>query len=208
PRTRDRGGDPRRAPALFPAALTGLLQGEDFARMFTTFERSARRLEARDRYDVEAERPFIARYRAGMQEDPDHLARFREHWLPTVRANRAQGRIYQRARVVPDPPSDYHRYALRGTRHTVGAGEDIGYLDRARANELGIPDHDYWLFDDERLVLMPFAADDRLLGVLLVTEPAVVAQHRAWLDTACAHATPYADYLAADPTREYPAATP
>ncbi len=182
-----------------------LLLGEDFNRLFTSFERRARRLEARDRYDVPSERPYIDRWRAGMQEDPEHLARYRAPWLDAVRANVAQGRSYQRVRVVPEPLTDYLRYALRGTRQTVEAGEDIRYLRRAQANDLDLPDHDYWLFDDTRLALLHFTADDRPLGAVLITEPGVVEQYRAWLDLAAAHATPYAEFLATDPSREYPA---
>jgi hypothetical protein len=183
----------------------GLLLGEEFNRLFTSFERSARRLEVRDRYDVAAERPYIARYLAGMQEDPEHLARYRGPWLDAVRANIASGRRYQRVRVVPEPLTDYLRYALRGTRQTVKAGEDIRYLPRSLANELELPDHDFWLCDDRRLALLHFTADDRPLGALVVTEPDVVAQHRSWLDLAAEHATPYAEYLTADPSREHPA---
>jgi hypothetical protein len=181
-----------------------LLLGEDFNQLFGSFERSARRLEARDRYDVPSERPYLERWRAGLQEDPEHLARYRGPWLEAVRGNVAQGRRYQRVRIVPEPLTEYLRHALRGTRQTVEAGEDIGYLPRARANELDLPDHDFWLFDDARLALLHFTADDRPLGAVLITEPSVVEQYRAWLDLAAEHAIPYAEFLAQDPSREYP----
>jgi len=182
-----------------------LLLGEDFTQLFGSFERSARRLEARERYDVPSERPYLERWRAGLQGDPEHLARYRGPWLEAVRGNVAQGRRYQRVRIVPEPLTEYLRYALRGTRQTVDAGENIGYLPRARANELDLPDHDFWLFDDARLALLHFTADDRPLGAVLVTEPSVVEQYRAWLDLAAEHAIPYAEFLAQDPSREYPA---
>src|SRR5262249_31349599 len=72
----DRARDPRRPAALRPARhrLMALLLGEDFNQLFGSFERSARRLETRDRYDVPSERPYLDRWRAGMQEDPEHLA--------------------------------------------------------------------------------------------------------------------------------------
>ena len=86
----------------------------------------------------------------------------------------------------------------------VDAGEDIRYLARDRGNALELPGHDFWLFDDERLALLWFTTDDRLLGAQISTEPAVVRQHTRWLDLAEAHATPYRDYLAADPARAMP----
>jgi hypothetical protein len=181
-----------------------LLQDEDFNRLFTSFERTARRLETRDRYDVPSERPYIDRWRAGMQEDPEHLVRYRAPWLDAVRANVVQGRRYQRVRIVPEPLTEYLRYALRGTKQTVEVGEDIRYLPRARANELDLPDHDFWLFDEDRLALLHFTADDRPLGAVLVTEPDTVEQYRAWLELAGEHAIPYAEFLAQDLNREYP----
>ncbi len=184
--------------------MTGLLRGEQFERLFTSFERTALRLEVRDRYDVESERAYLDRWRTGMQEDREHVES-RRPWLDQVRQNVAQGRTYQRVRVVAEPLTEYVRYALRGTRQTVESGEDIRYLFRSRADKLELPDHDFWLFDESRLVLMPFTADDRPLGGLVVTEPGVVAQHAAWLDLAVTHSAAYADFLAEDPRREYPA---
>ncbi len=105
---------------------------------------------------------------------------------------------------MSEPLAEYVRYALRGTRQTVEAGEDVRYLPRARANELDLPDHDFWLFDDARLALLHFTADDRPLGAALVTEPDMVEQHRAWLELAAEHTIPYAEFLAQDPSREYP----
>ncbi len=86
-----------------------LLLGEDFNQLFSTFERTARRLETRDRYDVPAERSYIGRFLAGMQEDPEHVAS-RRSWLDgTVRASVANGRLWQRVRIVPEPLTEYLR---------------------------------------------------------------------------------------------------
>ena len=180
-----------------------LLLGADFDRLFTDFARTARRLESRDRYAVDRERPYLERWLAGAQDDPEHV-RSRRPWLDTVRANVAAGRTYERVRVVSEPLSDYVRFALRGTAQTVESGEDIRYLDRDRANGLDLPDHDFWLFDEQILVVLAFSADDRPLGGMLVRDEPVVAQHRAWLDVAMANGTPYAEFLAHDPSRARP----
>ena len=181
-----------------------LLLGSDFDRLFRSFERTARRLESRDRYDVQGEREYLVRWRKGAQVDPEH-ERSRQPWLATVRANVRAGRSYQRVRVVSQPLSEYVRFALRGTRQTVDAGEDIRYLTRDRANGLELPDHDFWLFDESKLVLLNFTSDDRPVGGLLVTDANVVAQHLAWLDVAAQSSTPYAEFLAEDTSREFPA---
>jgi len=111
-----------------------------------------------------------------------------------MRAVTAAGRRVERVRVVSDPPSDYARWLLAGTALNVAAGEDIRYLPRREAIRLQLPDHDFWIFDDDRLAVMHFDDDDRFHGAEIVTDPTVVARHRRWQDVAMRAATPYSDY--------------
>lgn len=181
-----------------------LLTGDAFDALFRRFERTAQRLETRDSYAVSREVDAVAAFNCGQWDEAAFRAE-RQTFLASVRDATAAGRRRQRVRVVPDPLTDYLRFELRISRDNVWAGEDIRYLNRQEADHIGLPDHDFWLFDGERLALMYFTADDHLLGAQVVTDPSVVAQHAQWLALAAQHATPYVDYLAADPTREYPA---
>jgi hypothetical protein len=56
--------------------------------------------------------------------------------------------------------------------------------------------------DGERLALLYFTADDRLLGAELITDPIAVARHERWMDHAHAVGIRYRDYLAVDPGRD------
>ncbi|HEU0088026.1 MAG TPA: hypothetical protein VFQ77_10310 [Pseudonocardiaceae bacterium] len=184
--------------------MADLISGKAFGHLFRTFGHSARRLETRDRYRDPEEYEAFARYLAGSPEDPSYVAS-RDYWLDgTVRTAIDAGRCFARVRVVPEPLTPYLRFGLYHCAFNVEAGEDIRYLTRDRANALDLPGHDFWLFDEERLALLWFTSDDRLLGAQVITEPPVVRQHTRWLDLAEAHATPYRDYLAADPSRAMP----
>lgn len=184
--------------------MADLIAGEAFGQLFRTFLHSARRLETRDRYRDPEEDDALARYLDGSPENPGYVAS-RDYWLRgTIRAAVDAGRCFTRVRVVPEPLTPYLRFGLYHCAFNVDAGEDIRYLPRDRANALDLPGHDFWLFDEQRLALLWFTPDDRLLGAQLSTEPTVVRQHMRWLDLAEAHATPYRDYLAADPTRAMP----
>jgi hypothetical protein len=184
--------------------VADLITGEAFGQLFRTFLRSARRLEARDRYRDPDEDEAFARYLAGSPEDPGYVAS-RDYWLnDTVRAAVEAGQRFTRVRIVPEPLTPYLRFGLYHCAFNVDAGEDIRYLPRDQANALDLPDHDFWLFDEQRLALLWFTTDDRLLGAQITTEPAVVRQHTRWLDLAEARATPYRDYLAADPAGVMP----
>ncbi|MET8383614.1 DUF6879 family protein [Streptosporangium canum] len=89
--------------------------------------------------------------------------------MERVSADRAAGRTWRRVRIVSVPPSDYTRYGIEVARLSVKAGEDIGYLDRAAAERLGLAPYDAWLLDAARLVHLHFSdADDTFVGAELV----------------------------------------
>lgn len=180
-----------------------LLTGESLLALFTDAGRSIRRLSTRDNYSADAERDAMASFLAG-EPNPSRWAASRKPYLDNVRSKVAAGVRYERIEVVPEPLSTYLRFDVWLRQQSVPAGEDVRYLARAEANRLDLPDHDFWTFDGEWLVWLQFTADDRLLGGELITDPDVVARHEAWIDTAASHSTPWADFLAADPSRGRP----
>lgn len=100
-------------------------------------------------------------------------------------------------RVVTIPPSDYTRYGLFTSRQTIRAGEDIRYLTRTRAVELGLPNHDYWLFDSRKLVMMHFDDDDQPLSVEIIEDDfEQIVQHNHWRDVAWHYAVRREDFAA------------
>ncbi len=179
--------------------MPDLLRGPAFSALFQSFSHSAQRLETRDRYA--GDQALFEQWQRGELDEPA-LADKVTAWLDAVRATTTAGGRYERVRVVSEPPTDYQRFALATCRASTAAGEDIRYLNRELATTHDLPAHDFWLFDGERLALLYFTADDRLLGAQVVTEPAVVTQHQQWFDAAFSVATPYAAYVAEDPSRE------
>ena len=158
-----------------------LLTDAEFDKLFETFEHTAFRLEVRDRYNTSYSDEPLRKFLAG---EPDDLAWF-QNWLALVRAATAEGRRYSRVRVVSLPLTDYSRFAIANSRHTVAAGDDIRYLTRDRANAVGLPGHDYWLFDSRKLAWMHFdETDDRFLGAEIIEDPAAIVQHNYWRDVA------------------------
>jgi hypothetical protein len=184
-----------------------LLTGDALFALFTEAERSIRRLSNRDRYDAEDEQDAMARFLAGEPDAPQWYEQGRAYF-DNVTAKVAAGVRYHRVEVVPEPLTPYLRFDVWLRQYSVPAGEDVRYLARAEAARLHLPDHDFWTFDGERLVLLYFTADDRLIGGQLVREPAVVKQHEVWLDRAHRAATPWTEFVAEDPTRRQPPRLP
>lgn len=121
-----------------------LVAAPDITEFFRNgFEHTAWRLEARRHYEVDYE---SARYRAFLRgEDPGIAGR--EAWLGTIKQLTGRRLRVERARLIDEPPTDYQRFLLWGTKDTVAAGEDIRYLTRTRAKAMGLPARDFWLFD-------------------------------------------------------------
>lgn len=179
--------------------MTDLLSGPSFDALFEGVERSAQRLETRSAYA--GDRALLEAWSVGAIDQPPSTGA-RGAWLARVRRTVARGGRYERVRVVDEPPSLYQRFALRSAGQNVSAGEDVGYLVRGRADSAHLPDHDFWLLDSERVALLYFTADDRLLGAQVVLDGAVVRQHARWFAAARELATPYEDFRRARPEYE------
>jgi hypothetical protein len=158
--------------------------------LLNSFEHTAFRLEVRDRYDEPDEHESLAQYLAG---EPDDLSWMQE-WFDLVRKATANGKRVSRVRVVTVPLTDYSRFGLWCAQFTNSAGEDIRYLPRDDADAVGLPHHDYWMFDSTTLVRMNFDDNDMFLANELVDDPAVVVQHNYWRDAAWHHAVRRDDF--------------
>jgi hypothetical protein len=162
-----------------------LLAGEDFRQLFHSFEHTAFRLEVRESY---YEQQQLRQFLAGGPVDLSYM----DSWLAQIVKLRVAGKRVERVRVVSEPHSDYTRYGLWLCRYNLQAGEDIRYLERSQA--VGLPDHDYWLFDSQRLYIVRFTDDDELLGAETIEDPAAVIQANLWRDAAWHRANPYHEY--------------
>jgi len=169
-------------------AVPDLVTGEDFGRLFDVFERSAFRLETLAVYDVEEEREEMVRFFAGEDMGPE--------WddNPWVRAMTDKGKQLSRVHVLTSPLSDYLRYELAAYPGNIKAGESIGIIDRAEQTVVGLPDHDFWLFDDRDVYRMHYTEAGAFVGGELLP-PDRLDEYRAYRDTALSAAVPFAAYL-------------
>ncbi|WP_327582450.1 hypothetical protein OHA25_41895 [Nonomuraea sp. NBC_00507] len=167
-----------------------LLSPAEFGELWDTFQHTAFKFEARDRYDVPSEHESLRRFLAG-EPDPERATR---PWLAKMKAATGEGKRVERVRVVTEPHTDYVRFLLAGTPLNLESGEDIRYLPRARAADLDLPAHDFTIFDSARLVLLHFDDQDRPLPHELVTDPETVLLHCQWRDAAWHYAMPCEQY--------------
>jgi hypothetical protein len=167
------------------------LSYEDFKALACT-RRRAFHLEQRDAYNVAGEDEPLGRWLRG---EPDDYA-WHADWLGFVRRATVAGVVVQRVRLASVPHTDYIRWGLDVSPLNIGAGEDIRYLPRHLATGIRLPDEDYWLLDDDTLILSVFSADGRTGGFAWPASPELLGQCVAVRDQVLERAIPYAQYVA------------
>jgi hypothetical protein len=164
------------------------ISDDEFADLLRTFERTAFRLEAQDAYPDDYEQEDLRLFLAGTPRRPDELGWFRP-WAEQVRRQTRQGKHIGRVRVQSEPPTGYQRWERWVGAWNIAAGEDIRYMTRSEAARIGLPlDHDWWLLDGRRLIVMTFAGNVRTQE--LITDPLIVGEHASWQDIAVRSAAP------------------
>lgn len=156
-------------------------------------------IELLDTYNVESEDEPFQRFLSGSSDDYSWLT----GWLTFVEEVTAAGTAVQRARLVGRPHSDYTRWGLAIAEKLTAAGEDIRYLERTEAADIAFPQEDFWLFDDDRLILSVFSPDGRQGGFALADDPDLLVHCRTVRDEVWSRATPYAQYVAGQPERDH-----
>ncbi|HEV7467088.1 MAG TPA: hypothetical protein VGP96_12350 [Candidatus Dormibacteraeota bacterium] len=157
------------------------------------------RLEALAQYTVEFEADEFEAFLRGDPVPPPNPPEF-DAWSAQLRQERAEGRIRSRVHAIAGPLTPYLRYEIEwGYTSNAAAGEDIRILHVPRWSDspFGEQPPDFYLLDDERVVLMAYDGTGHWLGGEEITASDEVARYRRLRDMAVGAAVPLADYLAA-----------
>lgn len=165
------------------------LPDAEFWESLHNFQHSAFRLELQPDYREPGETDLADAWLAGEHVDPETDPGLAE-WFRRIREHVRAGRTVERVRVHEDPPTDYQRWERWLGRWNAAAGEQIRYLTRARAHEIGLlpaaGDEDWWLHDDAHLLVMRFAGGRRIENEI-ITDPEIVHRACKWRDLALRH---------------------
>src|SRR5215470_9013461 len=127
----------------------------EWAALFTSFRRSAFRLEGLQHYSVPDEAEAFARFRADKDPKVDL-----SWWLGLAKNHTAAGRKMSWVRVVVESLSDYICFELVHFPLLAAAGDDIRIIAVAPGVWLtGVPSHDFWLFDDRDVWILRYDQD-------------------------------------------------
>ncbi|WKK22238.1 hypothetical protein QZH56_26060 [Streptomyces olivoreticuli] len=168
-----------------------LLDGDVWAAYFRDFRRSAWRLEVQPTYTMPAEAGSLARFLRGEPKPDDHNTK----WHVTVQAASDAGKTFGRVRVVRQPLTDYQRYQFAwGIPGNIEAGEDIRVLDLTDRDP-GLPDQDFWLFDETTVVHLNYRPDGTQINRELIESPDL-GKYLGWRNVALENAVPFGEYRA------------
>ncbi|MFD9720010.1 DUF6879 family protein [Streptomyces sp. NPDC059076] len=170
-----------------PVHVPQMISFEEFAGMFSSLRHSAWRLESRRRYASDEETDTYRQFTSGEVVEWD----LNDPWCLNRREQTALGKMFERVRILDEPPTEGQRYLLDNARRNTAVGEGIQTLTRAAAEELRLPQADFWIFDARVVALLHFDEDDQMTGVELVTNPVEVVGYLQAREAARHHATPY-----------------
>ncbi len=176
--------------------MPDLIPFDEITHLFTDFEHTAWRLETRRGYASDRQSPKWGRWKNG----EDIACEPSDSWRIGVSKQVAQGKRYERVRLVDNPPTEGQRFLLASGLGNVAAGEDIRNMWRADAVRLGLPDHDFWLFDSRTVVRFVIDADNVTLGVHVLEDPPSVVHACPVRDLAWHHAVPTREFQAQVPS--------
>lgn len=166
-----------------------LLDGESWRRYFDGFTSQAWRLETQPVYTMPKEAESLARFLRGEPKPEGHNAK----WHARVRDYRRRGKYVGRVRVVRRPLTDYQRYQFAwGIPGNIAAGEDIRILDLTES-DLGLPDSDFWMFDETRVVRLNYRPDGTQINREVVEGD--IAPYLKWKRIAVEASVPFTSYI-------------
>ncbi|MET7914752.1 DUF6879 family protein [Streptomyces avermitilis] len=171
-----------------------MMQVPTFEELLAKARHSAVHLEMRDGYMTSD--PAYIDWKAGVRNAPvDSDPEFRD-WLDWVRAATRRGVTIRRARVFSVPESDYIKFEHHVSDANVEAGEEIRWLPRRRATDIAFPGNDFWVFDNELVLVLHFTGDGESPEdwLELTTDPKVLALCTSAFEAVWERAIPHEAY--------------
>lgn len=147
----------------------------DFSALFNTFTTSAFRLEILPEYRDPSESKTFQSFKDGKF----NAGAANEEWCQLVANSKRLGKRISRVRILPSELTSYLRYEIEwGYSYSFEAGEEIGLLLQKKTSCLQRFNlQDFWLFDDQILVVMDYDKEGQFLGGHQVEDDETVALH-------------------------------
>lgn len=155
------------------------------------------RQESLELYTVDSDADNVRRYLAGL--DGPSWAQG-DDWMDQLGDERRLGIRRYRVHIWQSPIGEYLRYECEwGYAYTTKAGEEVYILDTAETpRPPGLPDTEFWLYDDRHVVLMHYDDQGRFIDAEALPETET-PRYLRYRDLAMTAAVPFGDWWARHP---------
>lgn len=161
----------------------------DLSDLFDSFHSRAVRLECLPVYSVPEEHEAFLAFMAGKHPSPQWIS----EWCDFVTTTTESGRVIERIRIVPEPPTDYYSFeSTMGYPLTSAAGEIVSLVAQSSVPS-GVHLFDFWLFDDSTAGILHYDNQGAFLEATVESGASDVLEMRAVLDALRPHCIPYSD---------------
>ena len=152
----------------------------NFDKNWRNAKKSIFRLEGRAEYKTPGELENLNKWKLG-ELDLDADKGWQE-WLKALKAAKTRGFAPQRVRAVPKLLPDYIKFEIDiWQKYSVKTGEEIFFIDESEYQaiiaEFGFGPKDFWLFDDEKLLILNYGKAGQFLGDILITNGGMVKRY-------------------------------
>ncbi|OLB74505.1 MAG: hypothetical protein AUI14_23260 [Actinobacteria bacterium 13_2_20CM_2_71_6] len=168
-----------------------MVQLSDLGELVRNIKRSAFRLETLSEYRSASGAEGFQAFQEGRPQPPPSA--YAISWFQNVAETIAAGCSWRRVHVVSRPLSEYLQWEILAYEENIAAGEDVRVADRSTVPvELASLTQDFWMFDEEIVVVMNYNDEFRFVGGDIDENVAPYLEIR---DLAVAHSVPLHDYL-------------
>lgn len=145
----------------------------NFDKNWRSAKKSIFRLEGRAEYRVPEEQESLKKWKQGELD----LGKDKElqKWLGSLKSAKKRGIVIQRVRVVPKSLPEYIKFQIDvWQKYSSKNGEEFFFLNESDYQEiiagLGFNPKDFWLFDDQGLLIVNYSPTGQFTGDILIAD--------------------------------------
>ena len=164
------------------------LDPTEFSALFEGVKRSAWRWECQGDYSTDHQK--VENWLSGRVARGEY-----SDWFRYIQEITSEGILFERVRMVTEPLTDYLVWMLAVTNRNVDAGEDIRWCKESSVKELGMPSYDFYIFDDNRVVILRHDEEKNFTHAEIIDDEDFVAEHRALRDKVWPYGVRHREFL-------------
>lgn len=170
----------------------------NFDKNWKNASKSIFRLEGLAEYRLAEEVELIEKWKRG-EMNPNSNP-YWQKWIKSLKSAKDKGITVQRVRVAKEPLPDYIKFEIDlWQKFSTKSGEEIYFIGVAEYQEiiasLGFNPKDFWLFDDNNLLIFNYDKAGKFSGEILIADGGMIKRYSGLKTKLLQKATPMASFV-------------